>query len=343
MLRSRLEALLARMRQQHLLVVGDGCLDMYWRADMQRSVLSRETPHFPLPVVEEQYSLGAGSNVAQNLAALGCTVTMVTVVGQDWRGQVWMECAQREGIETGGVIVDPTRWTPAYGKPIRMGIDGHMQEDARLDFINRTPLSPATEAEVIRHLESWSGRVDAIIVADQVSHGVITDRVREALGQVGVTHPTYVDSRDWGIRYRHAVVKPNTLEFAQALGLAAESVLQADESQLYQWAKPWIARVDGAICLTRSNRGAVWMDSEGVESRAAVPVPGPIDPVGAGDSFLAAMAASRTAGATNGEAMECGMLAASVVLRKIGITGAAEGHELLAAIVEGPTAVPRMS
>ncbi|MCL4520874.1 MAG: hypothetical protein M1415_04695 [Firmicutes bacterium] len=58
---------------------------------------------------------------------------------------------------------------------------------------------------------------------------------------------------------------------------------------------------------------------------------------------MAAMAASRTAGATNGEAMECGMLAASVVLRKIGITGAAEPDELLAATVEGSMAVPRMS
>ncbi|MCL4520873.1 MAG: PfkB family carbohydrate kinase, partial [Firmicutes bacterium] len=250
MLRSRLEALLARMRQQHLLVVGDGCLDMYWRADMQRSVLSRETPHFPLPVVEEQYSLGAGSNVAQNLAALGCTVTMVTVVGQDWRGQVWMECAQRKGIETGGVIVDPTRWTPAYGKPIRVGIDDQSQEDPRLDFTNRSALSQATEAEVIHQLQYWARHADAVIVTDQVANGVITEGVREALGTMGLARPTYVDSRDCGVRYRNAVVKPNTVEFAQALTLVPETVLQADEAQLYQWAKPWIARVDGAICLT---------------------------------------------------------------------------------------------
>ena|GEM_PF-4288646 len=32
--------------------------------------LSRETPHFAMPVVEERVSLGGGGNVAANMAAL---------------------------------------------------------------------------------------------------------------------------------------------------------------------------------------------------------------------------------------------------------------------------------
>ena len=34
---------------------GDGCLDVYWHADMTRSELSRETPHHNLPVVQEVF------------------------------------------------------------------------------------------------------------------------------------------------------------------------------------------------------------------------------------------------------------------------------------------------
>ena len=33
-------------------VIGDSCLDVYWHADMTKSELSRETPHFPLPIVQ---------------------------------------------------------------------------------------------------------------------------------------------------------------------------------------------------------------------------------------------------------------------------------------------------
>ena len=45
-------------------IVGDFCMDVYWHADMTRSLLSRETPRFPLPVVREEFFGGAAANVA---------------------------------------------------------------------------------------------------------------------------------------------------------------------------------------------------------------------------------------------------------------------------------------
>lgn len=51
-------------------IIGDFCVDIYWHADMRKSELSRETPHYPLPIVGERVYLGAGGNVAANLAAL---------------------------------------------------------------------------------------------------------------------------------------------------------------------------------------------------------------------------------------------------------------------------------
>ena len=39
-------------------LIGDFCLDIYWHADMRLSELSRETPHYPLPIVEERFSPG---------------------------------------------------------------------------------------------------------------------------------------------------------------------------------------------------------------------------------------------------------------------------------------------
>lgn len=51
-------------------VIGDFCLDVYWHADMTKSELSRETPHFPLPIVQERLSPGGAGNVVMNLLAL---------------------------------------------------------------------------------------------------------------------------------------------------------------------------------------------------------------------------------------------------------------------------------
>ena len=61
---------LAKLDQVRAGLVGSLGLDAYWKSDMTQSRLSLETPHFPLPIIEERYSPGAGGNAAANLAAL---------------------------------------------------------------------------------------------------------------------------------------------------------------------------------------------------------------------------------------------------------------------------------
>ena len=96
-----LNDLFSRIADVTVCVVGDVCLDIYWHADMKKSVLSRETPHFPLPVTEERYSLGGGGNVMANVSALGVKAVLpVSVLGADWRGYLARE-RQRRGAYYG--------------------------------------------------------------------------------------------------------------------------------------------------------------------------------------------------------------------------------------------------
>lgn len=57
---TRLQEILDRIGSVRAVLIGDMCLDVYWSADMTKSVLSRETPHYPLPVTEERMSPGTG-------------------------------------------------------------------------------------------------------------------------------------------------------------------------------------------------------------------------------------------------------------------------------------------
>ena len=87
------------LREKTVAIIGDFCLDIYWQADMTRSELSRETPHFPLPVVEERVFLGAGGNVAANIAALRPKeILAVSLYGDDWRGNLLAEQVRKIGI-----------------------------------------------------------------------------------------------------------------------------------------------------------------------------------------------------------------------------------------------------
>lgn len=56
----------------------------------------------------------------------------------------------------------------------------------------------------------------------------------------------------------------------------------------------------------------------------ALPVRGPIDPVGSGDTVTANLVAAFAAGATLGEAIELANAAASVAIHQLGTTSTAD-------------------
>src|SRR5512135_1570194 len=132
----RLRAILDDAREMRVAVLGDFTLDGYWYADMTRSVISRETPLFPRPVVRERYSCGGAANVAWNLAALGVAeVRAFTVLGQDWRGNLLLQALREAGVDARDALTVPGWFTPFFGKVVLT--NGNLQqEDARLDFVN---------------------------------------------------------------------------------------------------------------------------------------------------------------------------------------------------------------
>ena len=95
--------------------VGDVALDAYWRADMKKSTLSRETPHWTVPVVSETYSPGGGGNVVSNIAALGVgKLVPVTAVADDWRGAILLEKFREQGVDLSGIVKRKNGVTTCY-------------------------------------------------------------------------------------------------------------------------------------------------------------------------------------------------------------------------------------
>ena len=85
--------------------------------------------------------------------------------------------------------------------------------------------------------------------------------------------------------------------------------------------------------VTLSERGIVGASSgREVEHVSALPVRGPIDVVGAGDSVTANLAASLAAGASLREALEFAAVASSVVIHQLGTTGTASVAQLAEAL-----------
>lgn len=325
--------ILKRINDVRAVLIGDLCLDVYWSADMTKSRLSRETAHYPLPIVRERMSPGAGGNAASCMAALQPrSLTVLGVVGQDWRGAALKQCFDRiPGLDASHIVCSDAYRTNAYVKPMRFGYSGEETEDARLDFENYEPLPTEAEDALLQALTDEVKKADVLVVSDQMTFGCITEKVREAVSALASSgFPVFVDSRDRIGLYRHAVLKPNEIECAKALGLPETALgIKADADAIRRAAVAFSEKTGSEVCLTLGSRGAVYFDGTTLHSGDAVRQEPPIDIVGAGDCFLSALALSRASGAKIPDALELAAYASAVTVKKIGTTGTANPEEIM--------------
>jgi len=327
-----LEQILASIKNVTLGVVGDFTLDGYWYADMEQSQLSRETATFPRPIVRETYSLGGAANVAWNLSALEVgSVQGFCVVGIDWRGRILRDLLAGARIQTGGVLTQADRRTPFYGKVMLTAVGRHTQEDARLDFINNQPLSAETENALLSALATSLAQMDGLIVADYQTIGVITDRVTQGLLKLAADHPEkpfVVDSRERASEFRQLILKPNDTEAAR-LFFPERAIAAVELADLWRAAVQHTRQTGQPMIITRGEQGCLVVANGECVDLPGVHVPPPVDPVGAGDAFLASFTAAFASGAKPLEAACLANLAAAVTVTKIGVTGTASPAEIL--------------
>ncbi len=316
---------LGRLAKGRIAVVGDFCLDVYWRADMRLSELSRETPHFPLPIVEERLSPGGAGNVVANLLALEpAAVHAVGICGTDWRGTALRDLLQKAGADVSGLIADPGRVTDTYIKPLRMGYaENVVYEDPRLDFANYDLPAAEAEAKLLAALDQVAGEIDVLCVCDQMRLGCVTDAVRRRiceLGKGGLT--VVVDSRERIVRYTDVIVKPNAAEAAYAFGL------ERAHAPAEELAAALAKRTGRPVVVTTGDKGCLVADGGRTTRIPAREVTGEIDFCGAGDTFLSAFAAATAGGFALADAARIACCASAVTIKKLKTTGTATRAEL---------------
>jgi len=329
--RENLEGILKGISKIKVALLGDVSLDVYWRADMTKSELSRETPHFPLPVVEERISPGAGGNAAANIADLKpADVQILSVIGKDWRGKVLIQELINKGIDTKGVIISNKVVTNAYCKPLRKGISSLEYEDPRIDFANHERLPLEEEERLLANLEEVAAQIDVLCVCDQYTYGCVTQKVREKIMDLGRRgFKIVVDSRERIALFSGVILKPNEIEAYRAVCNDTVPKKTTFNEQL-KAAGVLAARNYSKVCMTLGAKGCIYVDEENTTYVPSYEVEPPIDTCGAGDTFLAAFACALATGAAGVEAASFANIAADVTVKKLGMTGTATPDEIRA-------------
>ena len=336
MKKQRVDEILSKLPNLRVIVYGDYFLDNYLTMDRNLSEKSLETGIEAYQVIETRKYPGVAGVVTSNLRALGVNVLALGLLGDDGNGYDLQKKLVDNGVDVRGLIEVPGYATPTYNKPMMREPDGHEHELNRMDVKPRASLAANLEELLIDRLNNLITEADGMLVVDQAqgkNFGVVTDRVRDEIHRLAIANPQktiVVDSRNYLGLFTSVILKANLSEAIHATAL----------HRLPNETSAACAERCGHALFTRTNRPVIiTLGSEGIYllediNRAgiiipAIPVNGPVDIVGAGDSVNASMGAALCAGATLMEAGFIGNIVASIVIQQIGVTGIASPQQVM--------------
>ena len=324
-----LSLLLESMHGAKVAVAGDFCLDSYWHLDEGPEEASIETGLPVRRVVSQRYSPGGAGNVVANLVALGVgEVRAIGVYGGDPFGPVLVKLLGDLGADTTGMLeLGPDWQTLVYAKP-HLGRD----EQSRLDFGTRDALGEEPLRAFEAALGSAAAWADVVVINQQVNSCFASADIVSRVNAVIAAHPgtTFVvDARLSTTPFVGAVLKLNVAESLRRLGGTGPASLTDD--QVIDLARRVAGQTGQPFFITRGDRGVVAADGEDVYVAPGVDVGREVDPVGAGDTVVAAISAVLACGGTPAVAAYVANIAASVTVRKLRTTGTASPAEVLSA------------
>lgn len=329
--RAELLALVDRLADARVLVLGDAVLDEFEQGEIAR--VSREAPVLILDHRRTDLCPGGAANTAANLAALDVRAAIAGRIGDDAQGERLSSLLAALGVDARGLVRERGYATPTKTRILAGGPHTRKQQIVRMDRGRRgVPLGERAKLRIAAAARRARGRGDAVVLADY-GYGLLDPSWVAALGPGA--GPLTLDSRFAIDRYRGvSAATPNLEEVERAVGRRLDD---DDEAAIAAAARELRRKLRAeALLCTRGARGMT-LDAAGRGAAARIPVFGSdevADVTGAGDTVIAVFTAARAAGATWRAAAELANVAGGLVVMKSG-TATLSRAELRAALEEG--------
>ena len=288
----------------HVVVAGDVMLDQYLFG-----ATSRISPEAPVPVVHIQRTddrPGGAANVAVNLASLGTSTCLIGVVGKDAAADTLEKILREQGIrcEFSRVADRPTT--------TKTRVQSRGQQLIRLDQEHAAALG---DGALLEALGKAIGKAGAVVLSDY-GKGALTDvgNMIALCRKAGV--PALVDPKgtDFG-KYRGAsLITPNQTEFEAVAGASSS------DEDFVERGRRLIEELDlDALLVTRSEKGMLLIEAGADPLFLSTQAHEVYDVTGAGDTVIATIAGAMASGQDLSSAAALANVAASLVVRKIGV------------------------
>jgi len=293
-----------------ILVIGDLILDEYiWGS------VNRISPEAPVPVLEtksETMALGGAANVANNLVALDCDVTLIGAIGQDEKGDRLLQAIKNRNIDSRGIFRFIHRPTTS-----KIRIIAHNQQILRIDKEDNRPITEETENKIVQFVNDVLPSMDGVICSDY-RKGILTEKVIRAVMHRAQKSKKMVivdpKSADFSLYKGATALTPNQKEVEQATPIKINNQLDMDRAAEYLMGltkaeTPLITRGKDGMTLYRNKEKPVQIETLAREVA---------DVTGAGDTVVSVFGMMMFSGFEYKESAVLSNMAAGVVVEKTG-------------------------
>jgi D-glycero-beta-D-manno-heptose-7-phosphate kinase len=220
---------------------------------------------------------------------------------------------REQGLDTGGIVIDPARPTTIKTRVIAAG-----QHVVRIDNESKQDCPEDLRTRLIDAVRSNIRRLDGIIIEDY-NKGVVTPEVIRAVIAEANEHgkPVTVDPKfNNFFEYRNVTVfKPNRREVEEALGGKLRTVAEVERA-----GKSLLKTLSAQnVLLTRGEEGMSLFQSGGAVTHLPTTAPVVQDVSGAGDTVISTLTMALVAGGAITESCMLANCAGGVVVGAVGI------------------------
>lgn len=329
-----LSSYIDNFKNVRVLVIGDIMLDRFMYGKVERI-----SPEAPVPIFKfhhEKEMLGGAGNVVANLAALGCKVTFMGIIGNDGVGEQISRHLFKLSIHSHLLKLENY---PSIVKTRLIAGNNHL---LRADQEEVLPIVEDLLPRFKKILQPAIKNSDIVLLSDY-NKGLLTAvttqmivKICQEYGKKVVVDPK---GSDYSKYAGATLVKPNLKEFSEATGqkynpadIDFKQKAQIGASKLFE--KYQIQN----LLVTLSEFGMMYIPSENPADilQIATEAKEVFDVSGAGDTSLATLGASLGAGMSMKDAMKLANMASGIVVGKLG-TATVSGEELKAALSQKET------
>lgn len=299
-------------KKLQVLVVGDLMIDAYtW------GKANRISPEAPVPVVavnKREARLGGAGNVVMNLVSLGAKPFVVSVVGDDLRGEELKDLLLAQHVSTEGIVIDKSRPTT-----VKERIIAGSQQLLRIDAENDQIISSDIAKLVIEKVKEMLPKVQVLIFEDYDKGLLSASTIQEIINLAKQYEvPIVVDPKKRNF-FAYAGVdlfKPNLSELKDGLGLQSSDLSDIKLPQIVHDFKE--SQGMKGVFVTLSERG-VYMDYAGETAKISAHIRQIADVSGAGDTVISIAACALAMGLPAKEIAALANLGGGLVCESLGV------------------------